>query len=160
MANKRTKHTLLTLLGFIVIIEGIGGLSSLFAGDIKGIYNGLSLPPLAPPAYIFGIVWPLLYAMIAIAGYLIYQEMLPKKVKSVTIILYITQLILNFVWSIIFFQGYYWIGLVIILLLDIVVVFCIKNCFALNKLAGILLVPYLVWLIFATYLTVAVAILN
>lgn len=56
------------LLLFIVGVEVLGSLSSLFAGNIKEIYNSLSLPPLAPPDYLFGIVWPLLYLLIAICG--------------------------------------------------------------------------------------------
>ncbi|MFL2081714.1 TspO/MBR family protein [Latilactobacillus sakei] len=160
MVNKKNKYSILGLLLFIMVIEAIGGLSGLFAGDIKGIYNGLSLPPLAPPDYLFGIVWPLLYALIAIAGYLIYKNFAKNNVGLLAGSFYSAQIILNFVWSIIFFRGYYWTGLVVILILDVLVITCINYAAKLNKVAGLLLMPYLVWLIFATYLTVAVAILN
>lgn len=67
--------SLIYLLLFFVGIEIIGGLSGFFAGNIKEIYNNLILPPLAPPDYLFGIVWPILYALIAIAAYLIFYNL-------------------------------------------------------------------------------------
>ncbi|MBU5889804.1 tryptophan-rich sensory protein, partial [Vibrio cholerae O1] len=56
---------------FIIVVEAIGSLSGILAGDIKSIYNNLHLPPLAPPDYLFGIVWPILYALIAVAGFIV-----------------------------------------------------------------------------------------
>ena len=77
MTSKKLK-ALGQLILFIVGIELIGGLSGLLAGDIKGIYNNLKLPPLAPPDYLFGIVWPVLYALIAISAYLIFYKLKTK----------------------------------------------------------------------------------
>lgn len=71
------------------------------------------------------------------------------------------QLLLNFIWSIIFFsQSAYWWGLVIIIVLDLVVLLCILQFYRSSRLAAILMVPYLVWICFATYLTLGVALLN
>ncbi|RZI48717.1 TspO/MBR family protein [Lactococcus kimchii] len=151
----------LYLILFIVGIEAVGGLSGLLAGDIKGVYNQLKLPPLAPPDYLFGIVWPILYGLMAVAAYLIFRKVNTHKSEAQPALLYFSfQLILNFIWSIIFFKGYYWLGVLIILLLDIIVYLCIIKFFKISKLSGILLVPYFAWISFATYLTIAVALLN
>lgn len=150
-----------TLLLFIVGVEVLGSLSSLFAGNIKEIYNSLSLPPLAPPDYLFGIVWPLLYLLIAISGYLIYQSIAFKGEKTTSYLLFAVQLGLNFVWSIVFFGGnYYWVGVVIVIILDLVVLGCILQYYKVNWAASVLLIPYLIWILFATYLTIGVAVLN
>lgn len=160
MLNTKGVRSILGVISALVIVELIGGLSGLFAGDIKGIYNGLNLPPLAPPDYLFGLVWPILYALIAIAGYLIFAQKDRGSNLYRGSILYGAQLLLNFIWSIVFFKGYFWTGTLIILGLDLLVLFCIKNFLKLNRTAGCLLIPYLLWLLFATYLSVAVAFLN
>lgn len=149
------------LLLFIVGIEIIGGLSGFFAGNIKEIYNNLILPPLAPPDYLFGIVWPILYALIAIAAYLIFYNLKNQKSDSQIALFYFRiQLILNFIWSIIFFKGYFWLGVIIILLLDFIVYLCIIKFSKINRLSSFFLIPYFIWIVFATYLSISVAILN
>lgn len=159
--KKKTKFNWFHLVIFILIIEIVGGLSALFAGDIKGIYNNLNLPAFSPPDYLFGIVWPLLYALIAISGYLIYQRYSSKQTKIVDYSLFIAQLVLNFIWSIIFFrESSYWLGLVIILVLDFIVLVCIIHFSKTSRLSSILMIPYFLWIIFASYLTLGVAILN
>lgn len=88
---------------FIIVVEAIGSLSGILAGDIKSIYNNLQLPPLAPPDYLFGIVWPILYGLIAVAGFIVFQNLkLRKSEAQPALMLYVIQLFLNFIWSIIF----------------------------------------------------------
>lgn len=153
--------SLTCLLLFIVGIEIIGGLSGFFAGNIKEIYNNLILPPLAPPDYLFGIVWPILYALIAIAAYLIFYNLKNQKSDSQIALFYFgIQLILNFIWSIIFFKGYFWLEVIIILLLDFIVYLCIIKFSKINRLSSFFLIPYFIWIVFATYLSISVAILN
>lgn len=159
MTSKIKSLTYLIL--FIVGIEIIGGLSSFFAGNIKEIYNNLILPPLAPPDYLFGIVWPILYALIAIAAYLIFYNLKNQKSDSQIALFYFgIQLILTFIWSIIFFKGYFWLGVIIILLLDFIVYLCIIKFSKINRLSSFFLIPYFIWIVFATYLSISVAILN
>ena len=160
MTSKKLK-ALGQLILFIVGIELIGGLSGLLAGDIKGIYNNLKLPPLAPPDYLFGIVWPVLYALIVISAYLIFYKLKTRRSEGQNALFYFgIQLILNFIWSIIFFKGYFWLGVIIILLLDFIVYLCIIKFSKINKWSAFLLIPYFIWIIFATYLSISVAILN
>jgi benzodiazapine receptor len=155
----QVKSKWIQLIIAVVGVELIGMLSGLFAGDIKAIYSGLSLPPLSPPGSLFGIVWPILYLMIGIVGFLIFDARGSFRKNNLT--LFFVQLFLNFIWSIVFFNASNrWIGLVIIIVLDILVFFCIKEFRKSSKLASYLMIPYFVWILFATYLTLGTAILN
>ena len=95
MTSKKLK-ALGQLILFIVGIELIGGLSGLLAGDIKGIYNNLKLPPLAPPDYLFGIVWPVLYALIAISAYLIFYKLKTQRSEGQNALFYFGILYLEY----------------------------------------------------------------
>ncbi|MFT8725411.1 TspO/MBR family protein [Liquorilactobacillus nagelii] len=159
--NNSIKFNWIHLFIFIIVIELIGSLSAVFAGDIKTIYSHLSLPVLSPPTYLFGIVWPILYALIGIAGYLIYYTPSIQHDKVINYVLFGSQLVINFIWSIIFFKyEAYWLSFAVIIVLDLIVLLCIINFFKSSQLASILFVPYFVWIIFASYLTIGVAILN
>lgn len=161
MHNEARQFSLLKVLIFIITIEIIGWLSSILAGDVREIYNGLILPNLSPPAYLFGIVWPILYTLIGISGYLIYKNRVSKTDQVLNYVLFILQLFLNFIWSIIFFaQSSYWLGFIIILVLDLVVFLCIIQFWKTSRTASLLLIPYFLWIIFASYLTFSVAMLN
>lgn len=155
---QRLKH-LGGLIFSILAVEGIGGLSALFAGDIKQVYANLTLPPLAPPNYLFGIVWPLLYLSIGVSFYLFWQTKI--KHKRFGYGLYVLQMLINFIWSIVFFSGSaYWLGFGLIIVLDLVVAYLIYYLKQVNRFAGWLLWPYLLWILFASYLTLGVAWLN
>ncbi|WP_349550431.1 TspO/MBR family protein [Leuconostoc pseudomesenteroides] len=160
MVIKKWQHVAL-LVGMVVVVEAIGGLSALLAGDIKQIYNQLVQPPLSPPDFVFGIVWPILYLLIGVAAYLLIVSQYHAAAKKTNLLLFALQLFVNFIWSIVFFSGnLYWIGVPIILVLDALVIACIVN-FRRNQLwASYLMYPYLAWILFATYLTIVVAILN
>jgi len=159
MARQRINW--LHLLGFIVVVEVIGILSGVLAGDIKAHYLALNLPSFSPPAAVFGPVWTILYAMIGVSGYLVLNDSSTRHSARTNFWMFVSQLGLNFCWSLVFFGGnYYFIGLLIIILLDVVVIMCIKAFHSVNRLAAYVLIPYFLWLLFATYLTFGVAILN
>ncbi|MEC5140979.1 tryptophan-rich sensory protein [Pediococcus pentosaceus] len=155
----QTKSKWVQLIIAVVGVELIGSLSGLLAGDIKAIYNSFTLPPFSPPDRLFGIVWPILYLMIGIVGYLIFT--VRSNYRKTNLTLFIAQLFLNFIWSIVFFNASSrWTGLLIILVLDALVFFCIKEFYKSSKLAAYLMIPYFLWILFATYLTLGTAILN
>lgn len=155
----QTKSKWIQLIIAVVGVELIGSLSGLLAGDIKAIYNSFTLPPFWPPDRLFGIVWPILYLMIGIVGYLIFT--VRSNYRKTNLTLFIAQLFLNFIWSIVFFNASSrWTGLLIILVLDALVFFCIKEFYKSSKLAAYLMIPYFLWILFATYLTLGTAILN
>lgn len=149
------------LLISILFVELIGITSSLLSGPTKSIYATYTKPPLSPPDWIFGIVWPLLYAFMGIAVYLVYKSdiQIPERRKALA--LFALQLFLNFMWSIIFFRfNMLWGAFVIILLLDIAVILTISTFNLINKKAVVLMLPYLFWILFATYLNAGLAFLN
>lgn len=146
---------------FICIVAPliIGILSSYLSGNIGSKYEILSLPPLSPPGWLFGVVWPILYVLMGISIFLIVRS--SYKEKSIAINLFILQLILNFIWSPIFFGiGNLWLAFVIVIILDIVVLLCIIKFKKINTVASALITPYFLWLLFATYLNISVAMIN
>lgn len=149
-----------TLIGFIIVIEAIGVLSGFLAGNISETYGELIKPPLSPPGIVFGIVWPILYALMGISVYFIYESKDSLK-RTKSLILFGIQLFLNFSWSIIFFRfELFWIGVLIIITLDLIVGIIIYYFNRIYKLSGYLLIPYYLWIIFATYLSIAIAYAN
>ena len=88
----------------------LGSISGFFAGDIPAIYAQLNKPFLAPPGNIVGIIWTVLYALIGLALFLVIDSKEPKS-KTLAYFLFGIQLVLNFIWSIIFFGGsHFWIA--------------------------------------------------
>lgn len=120
-------------------------------------YNSLVKPPLSPPGIIFPIVWTILYLLMGISYYLVIKDNKNYKDKP----LYYIQLFVNALWSIIFFTlEWRFIAIIWIILLDILVILMIKSFYKENKLSAYLQVPYLLWILFATYLTIGIYILN
>jgi|SRR3989344_4608968 len=139
----------------ILLCEGAGILGSFFTvSSIPTWYAALNKPAFSPPNFIFGPVWTLLYLLMGVSLYLVWQK---KRVPPA----FWVQLILNFSWSIIFF------GLknpalafVNIVALWIAIFLTIKSFYKINKLAGNLLIPYLLWVTFASFLNLSIVILN
>lgn len=141
----------------IVIALAVGGIIGFIISDFID-YSELIKPPLAPPGYVFGIVWSILYILMGISySILEVNNELDEKTKKV----YYIQLFVNALWSIIFFVfklrfvSIAWIILLIILIIEIIKLFYNKN-----KVSAYLQIPYLIWIIFATYLNMGVYILN
>ena len=150
------------VLGFFFVLTPnfIGFLSNFFSGDVRKVYLTLTQPPLAPPPWIFGIVWPMLYTLMGFAAYSVYLAPLGET-RSRALTLYAVHLLFNFSWSIVFFRfQQYWGALIILLIILALVVLTMRYFFVLNKVAGLVMVPYLAWLLFALYLNVAIAFLN
>lgn len=123
-------------------------------------YLTLEKPPFTPPPSYFPIAWTILYIMMGISFFTIIMQPATKQ-KYVAVNLFLVQLILNLLWSYIFFElqsiTY---ALIDVILLLIFLIATIIYFFKLSKLAGYLLIPYLLQVIFATYLNVGLAILN
>ena len=140
----------------------VGGLSALITGDNMNVYNKLNTPPLAPPSYIFGIVWPILYVLMGISAAMVYTAKCANRTQiSSALKIYAAQLIVNFFWSIIFFNlraflfSFIWLILLWVLILAMIVKFR-----AIRKWAGYLQIPYILWVTFALYLNLMIYILN
>jgi len=146
----------------IVGCELVGLISTpLTISAIPTWYASLTKPAFSPPNWIFGPVWTLLYFLMGISFYLIWKQGLKnKKVKSAAK-LFLAQLALNFVWSPIFFglQAPL-LALITIIALWVLIVITIKKFYPLSKPAFYLLIPYLLWVSFATALNTAIVVLN
>ena len=155
MDNKISKEEIISIL--IPIIGGfLSGIISL--GGIRD-FNMLDKPFLSPPGFLFPIVWTILYFLMGISSYLIYNEQ--DYHSSCCLKIYAINLFLNFLWTPIFFGlGLRLFAFIWIILLDLVVVYMIMCFYKVNKKAAYLQIPYLVWCLFATYLNLSIYLLN
>lgn len=146
---------------WILIAEGVGLLSGLLSSRGMELYSAsIAKPPLSPPAILFPIVWTVLYALMGIGASLIWQEE-PSKERSRGLNLFVAQLIVNFFWSLIFFNARaFGFAAVWLILLWALVLLMILEFRKVRPLAAWLQVPYLFWLTFAAYLNVGFALLN
>lgn len=136
----------------------------IIAGSLVGIlispgidYVTLNQPPLAPPSILFPIVWSILYLLMGIS-YFIYRR---NHADKIDILLYYTQLIVNLLWSVIFFLfKWRFFSIIWIVFLDILVILLIRRFLNKEKISAWLLIPYLIWILFATYLTIGIYVLN
>ena len=124
-------------------------------------FYGLEKPPLQPPGWIFGVVWPVLYVLITVSGWLAFLRQPYIAERKAAGALFWVQLLLNFSWSYIFFtfHALNLAALVIILLLMLICVL-IYRLWPLNRLAAMLLLPYALWVSFALYLSGSIALMN
>ena len=137
-----------------VLIGGIVGI--LISGSMD--YNYLEKPFLSPPSILFPIVWTILYILMGVSYGIIKDKGL---MDSETKFIYYLQLFVNAIWPIIFFV-FKWrlFAFIWILLLDVLVIVMLTNFYNKNKLAGLLQIPYLIWILFASYLNLAFYVLN
>lgn len=142
-----------------MIFAAAGGLIT--AQAVHTWYPGIQKPSFNPPNWLFGPVWSTLFVMIGIAAYLVW-----KKKDHIThlpgaVAIYLVQLILNLGWSFLFFYSHL-IGAALIEIIALLVVILINGIvfYKIDKTAGILFIPYFLWVSFATFLTYNIFILN
>jgi tryptophan-rich sensory protein len=147
-----TSRTLLGLVVWLVVAfaaAGVGGVASANAGDF---YSQLDRPAWAPPGWLFGPVWTLLYALMGVAAWLVWRDRGFRGAAS-ALLLFLVQLAVNAVWSWLFFA---WrlggLSFVWILLLWVLLAATIAAFWRVRPLAAVLLVPYLLWVSFAAVL--------
>ena len=149
-----------TLIIAIIIPLLVGFISFLLTKEgISNYSNNLIKPSFAPPSYLFGIVWTILYILMGISSYIIYNDI--SSHKNICLLIYGLNLVLNFLWPIIFFiLELRLFAFIFIIFLDIVVIYMIICFHGISKKAAYLQIPYLIWLIFATILNFSVYFLN
>jgi translocator protein len=137
---------------FLILTLGVGAIASLFTTQqIPGWYNHLLHPAFAPPDWVFAPVWTLLYVLMAISAWRVWQK---TGLKSLAMTSFALQLALNFTWSVLFF-ALHQIGmaLVEILVLDLAILVTALLFFRHDRVAGLLFLAYLAWMAFASLLT-------
>lgn len=146
---------------WIGLSEAVGLLAGLLTQNSVQIYSMMiQRPPLSPPAIVFPIVWTILYALMGISAARIrLTEPSAKQRKASN--LFVAQLIVNFFWSLFFFNlQAFGFALLWLILLWVLVFLLIRATKEVDKLAYLLLIPYLAWLTFALYLNAGVVVLN
>ncbi len=151
----KIKNILIAVLVPVILV----GLSMVITGDVSPIYQMISKPSFSPPGYVFGIVWTILYGMMAYASFLILESDDPAKQKA--LVLYYVQLIINVMWSFIFFnmQAYFLGAVWIVVLLGFAILTAIEF-YQIDNLAGLLFIPYILWLVFALILATSIFLMN
>ena len=155
-----TKKTLYGYLIGILSAELVGLLASLFSNTQDTFYTELNQPPFAPPPWVFPIAWVILYAMMGAASYQIYDKKDDPSRKT-ALVFYIAQLAVNFFWTLVFFR-FKALGaaVAVLVLLNVLLILTIFTFRKVKKSAARLMVPYLLWTLFALYLNVGVWVLN
>ncbi len=150
---------IIPLIVSILISLGVGALSALFTMNSMELYKDLIKPSLSPPGWVFPVVWTILFILMGISAYLVYLSDSPYRNSALRI--YALQLVVNFFWSIIFFNyEMYLFSFIWLLLLVILIVLMIISFSKVNKTAEYLQIPYLLWVIFAGYLNFSIYLLN
>ena len=143
----------------LLISLGVGTVASILTSGSYSIYENLSKPPLSPPGFIFPVVWIILYILMGISAYLIYISNSDE--KNLALKFYAVSLGVNFFWPIFFFKfGLFWLAFFWLLLLIFIVAVTLILFKKINPTAAWLWVPYLIWILFASYLNLFTAILN
>ena len=143
----------------ISVALGVGLLSSLLTMGNMDIYSQINTPPLSPPAVLFPIVWTILYILMGVSAALVYKSNDLEKTTALTV--WAIQLAVNFFWSPIFFNmRAFFFSFIWLVILDILVVVMIVLFHRISPLSAWLQLPYLLWILFATYLNFAIFLLN
>ena len=143
----------------ILLALAVGGIGGLATQRGLPIYEQLTKPPLTPPALLFPVVWTLLYTFMGVGAALVWKTSGPLRTRALTV--YAVQLMFNCLWSVLFFgfQAYlpalFWLLVLWLLIVTMVVLF-----YRVNPIAGVLQIPYLLWVSFAAYLNAGIWWLN
>lgn len=157
METLRLVYKFVVSVGVSFAAGGIGSLAT--TPNIPTWYADLDKPPLLPANEVFGPVWSVLYFMMGVALFLVWKSR--SKKPGLLYVAFFLQLILNTVWSLVFLGSQQpAMGVAIILVLIGSIIWTIREFACVSKPAAMLLVPYLLWVGFATYLTIGVAVLN
>ena len=144
----------------LAIPLAVGGLAALLSGGMD-TYQTLNQPPLSPPGWVFPVVWSILYLLMGYASYRILTSGADPDAIRKALTFYFIQLILNFLWPLVFFGlQWYWVAFVWLLILWVFIYLTMYQFGSIDDTAENLLIPYLLWVTFAGYLNVGVALLN
>lgn len=135
----------------------IGALSAMLTGDMMKEYFFLNKPPLSPSGWAFPIVWTVLYVMMGLASYLVITSGAGRALIVKALVFYGIQLALNFFWSLLFFNYslYLWAFIELIAMWAAIIITTVLF-FRASTVAGMLMIPYVLWSTFAAYLNFAV----
>lgn len=150
---------LFAFLGVVFAVAFAG--AAVTTANLSDWYNSIAKPELTPANWVFPIVWNLLFLMMGIAGWLVWRAAGGLNEAGGVLSIFAAQLMLNFAWSVLFFGLHRPdLALAEVIVLDLAITATIVGFWWHSKLAALLLVPYLLWTLFATWLTAAIWLLN
>ena len=139
----------------------VGAVSGFISSNSMEQFGQLNQPPLAPPGFLFPIVWTILYTLMGIASYLVFSSNQKQEDVNDALSVYALQLAVNFFWSIFFFNlEWYLFAFFWLILLWILILYTILLFYRISKPAAYLMIPYLIWVTFAGYLNLGIYVLN
>lgn len=152
----------LKLLSSVVVCQLAGIIGSVFtASSVSTWYAALRKPSFTPPGWLFGPVWISLYALMGVAAYLVWRSGLTHREVRIALTLFVAQLVLNALWSAMFFGLRSPLaGFVNILALWVLILLTVFYFLRVSTTAGVLLVPYIVWVTFAAVLNYSIWTMN
>ena len=160
-------RSVLALVAFLVIAYGVAALGGIATTtQVDGWYAEADKVAWSPPNVVFGPVWTVLYGVMSVAAWLVWRERDRVDVRR-PLTLYVVQLVLNALWTPVFFGLYpavgvaaLWAAAAIILALDVMVLLTMVSFWRVRRIAAVLLIPYWAWVLFATTLNIGTAVLN
>lgn len=159
MAKAKSFFLILTPTLILPILGALVGIGT--QSGVDGWYETITRSTLTPPNWVFGTVWSILYIMMGLSLGLIFTTTGLHHRKKLILKLFILQLVLNLAWSFVFFQLHLlWSSAIWVGLLAGLVLFLIRTLLPFRRLAAALLIPYVLWLCFAFYLSLTIALLN
>ena len=152
----------LKILVCVLVMQVLGGLGAFITvGGIESWYSTLNKPPGTPPNWLFGPVWATLYALIGISFAIVWQKASDPARFRECVRVFVLQLVLNLLWTPIFFGAHQMTAaLLVIVTLLVAIVMTIFHFRKVSALAAGLLIPYLLWVSYATYLNAGYVVLN
>jgi tryptophan-rich sensory protein len=161
-------RSILALIAFLAISFAVAALGSLATiQNVDGWYADADKALWNPPNVVFGPVWTILYTLMSVAAWLVWRERDRSSGTRRALTAYVAQLVLNAIWTPVFFGLYpvigvsaLWIALGIILALDVMVLITMLRFWPVRRLSAVLLIPYWAWVLYATTLNAALAVLN
>ena len=158
MSIRFNREKIKTYIVSIIVPLALGAAVGLLTSGSMKAYDSLTKPALSPPGILFPIAWSILYTLMGISHGILKTEHLDSRDTETV---YYTQLIVNLLWPILFFSlGWRLFAFIWIVLLDILVITMTLRFYRRNRTAGLLQLPYCLWLLFASYLNLATYLLN
>jgi tryptophan-rich sensory protein len=150
------------LLGAVILCEACGVIGSVFtAPNVPTWYATLTKPSFNPPDWVFAPVWIFLFFLMGVSLFLVIRGGIKGRDVKIAVWLFAVQLVLNVLWTLIFFGlKMPFLAFIEIILLWVAILFTIIRFFPISKPAGYLLIPYIAWVSFAAVLNLSISILN
>jgi benzodiazapine receptor len=163
-SRARSVLALVAFLGISYAVAALGSLATIT--HVDGWYADAEKVFWTPPNVVFGPVWTLLYALMSVAAWLVWRERGRADIRR-PLTLYVAQLVLNALWTPVFFALYpltgvaaLWLAAAIIVALDVMVLLTMLSFWRVRRIAAVLLIPYWAWVLYATTLNIGDAVLN